>query len=45
MSNYRSGGGESRPVLLNEARRIVRTMHVAKRTEEAYIGWIYRYLI
>jgi integron integrase len=45
MSNSPSGGGEARPALLNEARRIMRTMHVAKRTEEAYIGWIYRYLI
>jgi integron integrase len=44
MPNIPSSGGAGRPALLNEARRLMRTLHVAKRTEEAYIGWIYRYL-
>jgi hypothetical protein len=44
MLNIPSSGGAARPALLNEARRLMRTLHVAKGTEEAYIGWIYRYL-
>ena len=31
--------------LIDQVRRIARTLHVAKRTEEAYVGWIFRYLI
>jgi integron integrase len=31
--------------LVEQVRRIARTLHVAKRTEEAYVGWISRYLI
>jgi hypothetical protein len=31
--------------LIDQVRRIARTLHVAKRTEEAYVGWISRYLI
>ncbi|MBM3966573.1 MAG: integron integrase [Planctomycetes bacterium] len=31
--------------LVDQVRRIARTLHVAKRTEEAYVGWISRYLI
>jgi integron integrase len=33
------------PKLIDQVRRIARTLHVAKRTEEAYVGWISRYLI
>ncbi len=31
--------------LIDQVRRIARMLHVAKRTEEAYVGWISRYLI
>lgn len=31
--------------LIAEVRRLARTMHISKRTEEAYVGWISRYLI
>jgi len=31
--------------LIDQVRRIARTLHVATRTEEAYVGWISRYLI
>ena len=31
--------------LIDQARRIARTLHVAKRTEEASVCWISRYLI
>jgi hypothetical protein len=31
--------------LIDQMRRIARTLHVAKRTEEAYVCWISRYLI
>jgi len=27
--------------LIDQVRRIARTLHVAKRTEEAYVGWIF----
>ncbi|MFN7447406.1 MAG: hypothetical protein ACK5RF_03900 [Pirellula sp.] len=26
-------------------RRLARTLHIAKRTEEAYVGWITRFLV
>ncbi len=32
------------PKLLDQLRHKMRMLHVAKRTEEAYIAWIYRYL-
>jgi integron integrase len=35
----------AKPKLMEQAKTIMRTMHVAKRTEEAYLGWIYRYLL
>jgi integron integrase len=31
--------------LIQQVRRTMRTLHIAKRTEEAYVGWIIRYLI
>ncbi|XZE22291.1 integron integrase [Pirellulaceae bacterium SH449] len=31
--------------LITQVRRMARTLHVAKRTEEAYVGWINRYFI
>ena len=31
--------------LIDQVRRLARTLHVAKRTEEAYTGWISRYLV
>ena len=31
--------------LIDQVRRIARTLHVAKRTEEANVGWISRCLI
>ena len=31
--------------LISQVRRLACTMHIAKRTEEAYVGWITRYLV
>jgi integron integrase len=31
--------------LINQVRRLARTLHIAKRTEEAYVGWITRFLV
>ena len=31
--------------LISQVRRLARTMHIAKRTEEAYVGWITRFLV
>jgi integron integrase len=33
-----------KPKLLNEVRHRCRVMHLSKRTEEAYVGWIVRFL-
>ena len=38
------GGLRSPPRLLTEVRRELRTRHYSRRTEEAYIGWIRRYV-
>ena len=35
----------SKPSLLEEVRRRARALHLAKRTEEAYVGWVHRYLL
>ena len=34
-----------KPSLLEEVRRRARVLHLAKRTEEAYVGWVHRYLL
>ncbi len=44
-STYPGAMPAPKPRLMDEAKAVMRTMHVAKRTEEAYLGWIYRYLI
>lgn len=31
--------------LINQVRRHARVLHIAKRTEEAYVGWITRFLV
>ena len=31
--------------LISQVRRLARTMLIAKRTEEAYVGWITRFLV
>ena len=31
--------------LISQVRRLARTLHIAKRTEEAYVGWITRFLV
>ena len=45
--NRRSPSGQSsagEPKLLEQVRQRMRALHVAKRTEEAYVSWIYRFL-
>lgn len=31
--------------IISQVRRLARTMHIAKRTKEAYVGWITRFLV
>ena len=38
-------GNGSPPKLLDRVRDAVRTRHYSRRTEEAYIGWIRRYIV
>src|SRR5690606_6233344 len=35
----------SKPKLLDEVRRLIRTKHYSKRTEEAYCDWIRRFVL
>ncbi len=34
-----------KPKLLEEVRRLIRTKHYSKRTEEAYCGWTRRFVL
>ncbi|WP_158881821.1 integron integrase [Rhodanobacter sp. L36] len=50
--NYRDGNGgvtdagqEQRPRLLDEVRRRLRLKHYSLRTEQAYVGWIRRFIL
>jgi integron integrase len=36
---------QSKPKLLDEVRRLMRFRHYSLRTEEAYVGWIRRYIL
>ena len=35
----------SRPKLLDQVRDVIRTRHYSDRTEEAYVGWIKRFIL
>jgi len=37
--------GASRPKLLDEVRRAIRTRHYSRRTEETYVAWIRRFIL
>ncbi len=46
MSSSLSGPGEaSKPKLLDQIRQLMRLRHYSLRTEEAYVGWIRRYIL
>lgn len=46
MSSSLSGPAEaSKPKLLDQIRQLMRLRHYSLRTEEAYIGWIRRYIL
>ena len=46
MSSLLSGPGEaSKPKLLDQIRQLMRLRHYSLRTEEAYVGWIWRYIL
>ena len=46
MSSLLSGPGEaSKPKLLDQIRQLMRLRHYSLRTEEAYVGWIRRYIL
>ena len=38
------GNGEKPPTLLDRVRNKMRVRHMSKRTEEAYVNWISRYI-
>ncbi len=46
MSSSLSAPGEaSKPKLLDQIRQLMRLRHYSLRTEEAYVGWIRRYIL
>ena len=46
MSSLLSGGPQqSKPKLLDQVRQLMRLRHYSLRTEEAYVGWIRRYIL
>ena len=46
MSSSLSGPAEaSKPKLLDQIRQLMRLRHYSLRTEEAYVGWIRRYIL
>ena len=38
-------GGKSEPKLLDRVRQTIRTRQYSRRTEEAYVHWILRYIV
>lgn len=44
MSGDQPRGGEGKPKLLEQVRDACRARHFSRRTEEAYVGWIRRYI-
>jgi hypothetical protein len=46
MTSPLSGAGEAnKPKLLDQVRQLMRLRHYSLRTEEAYLGWIRRYIL
>ena len=46
MSSFLSAGPEqSKRKLLDQVRQLMRLRHYSLRTEEAYVGWIRRYIL
>src|ERR1700730_19264879 len=39
------GAGEHKPKLLDQVRQLLRLRHYSLRTEEAYLGWMRRYIL
>jgi integron integrase len=44
MSGDQTRGEDGRPKLLEQVRNACRARHFSRRTEEAYVGWIRRYI-
>ena len=40
-----AAGGTGKPKLLDQVRDAIRTRHYSHRTEEAYVGWIRRFIL
>ena len=38
-------GADRAPRLLDEVRRVLRVKHYSLRTEQAYVGWIWRFIL
>ncbi len=45
VADARTGGGVGRPRLLDAVRMRVRRLGLARRTEDAYVGWIRRFVL
>jgi hypothetical protein len=45
MSSTSSPSAPQKPKLLDRVRLAMRTQHYSPRTEDAYIGWIRRYIV
>ncbi len=44
-SSLSAAPGQSKPKLLDRVRQLMRVRHYSLRTEEAYVGWIRRYIL
>ncbi|WP_089729974.1 phage integrase N-terminal SAM-like domain-containing protein [Candidatus Thiosymbion oneisti] len=45
MGNTPSAGTQTKPRLLDQVRDKIRFKHYSIRTEEAYVGWIKRFIL
>jgi hypothetical protein len=43
-SSLSVAGQQNNPKLLDQVRQLMRLRHYSLRTEEAYVGWIRRYI-
>ena len=45
MRSLTSEGAAAKPRFLDQVRTILRTRHYSPRTEEAYVGWMRRFIL
>jgi hypothetical protein len=44
-SSLSGAAGQGKPKLLEQVRQLLRARHYSLRTEQAYLGWIRRYIL